>query len=111
MALVTQFLTRIRAFALEQNGVELANYLQVEQSAATIYFTLGQQLKSGFARGEAALERLIDNCLPEESDVGEGKGSPWPGFNSFIKEYLEFWRDVDFENIPLYHELLSGLVT
>lgn len=111
MALVTQFLTTIRAFVLDHNGDQLRDYLQVEQSSSAIYFTLGQELRTGFAPNSNALEKLVDNCLPEEEEVPEGKGSPWAGFNAFIKEYLEYWRDIRFDNIPVYHELLSNLVT
>jgi nuclear mRNA export protein PCID2/THP1 len=52
----------------------------------------------------------VEKCLPEEDDVSDGKGSPWPGFNSFIKEYLEYWRDIDFNDPARVHARLSDLV-
>jgi nuclear mRNA export protein PCID2/THP1 len=111
MALATQFLSQIRSFVIEHNGAELARYLQVEQTANQIYFNLGNELRTGLPPSNDAIEKLVDRCLPIDDEVQEGRGSPWPGFNAFIKEYLEFWRDVNFQNIPLHHRLLSSLVT
>ncbi|KAL2263170.1 hypothetical protein VTK26DRAFT_7921 [Humicola hyalothermophila] len=110
MQLVVQFLTSIRGFVLEQNGHELRNWLLVENDVADIYFEMSKQLKANFPPNSTALEKLVDKSLPEEDDVPEGKGSPWPGFNSFIKEYLEYWRDVDFNDIIPLHTRLSGLL-
>jgi nuclear mRNA export protein PCID2/THP1 len=110
MALTTQLLSQLKSIVVSQNGSELASYLQVEQSANQIYFTLAKELRSGFPSGTDAIGKLVDKCLPIQDEVPEGKGSPWPGFNAFMKEWLEFWRDVDFQQIPLYYRLLSSLV-
>lgn len=110
MSLVIQFLTSIRGFVLEQNGEELRNWLLVENDVNNIYFEMAAELKASFPENSQALEKLVEKCLPEEDDVPEGKGSPWPGFNSFIKEYLAYWRDVDFEDLVRLHSRLSDLV-
>lgn len=110
MHLVVQFLTSIRGFVLEQNGDELRNWLLVENDVADIYLEMSKQLRANFPPNSPALEKLVDKSLPEEDEVPEGKGSPWPGFNSFIKEYLEYWRDVDFNDIIALHTRLSGLL-
>lgn len=110
MSLVVQFLSSIRGFVLEQNGDELRNWLVVENDVADIYFQMGAELKAGYAPGSPALEKLVEKCLPEEDDVPEGRGSPWPGFNSFIKDYLEYWREVDFEDVVRLHSRLSELL-
>ncbi|KAK3944775.1 protein CSN12 [Diplogelasinospora grovesii] len=112
MNLVLEFLTNIRRFVLAQNGDELRNWLKVENTIPNIdvYRNLGQALKSNFPANSDALEKLVDKCLPEEDDVQDGKGSPWPGFNSFIKEFLEYWRDVDFKDIVKVHSRLSDLL-
>jgi hypothetical protein len=111
MSLLVQFLSSIRGFVLEQNGDELRNWLLVENDVANIYFDMGAQLKGGFPANSPALEKMIEKCLPEEDDVTEGRGSPWPGFNSFMKEYLEYWRDVDFDDVVRLHSRLSDLLT
>ncbi|KAK3294668.1 uncharacterized protein B0H64DRAFT_192281 [Chaetomium fimeti] len=110
MTLVIKFLSSIRGFVLEQNGDELRNWLMVEHDVPSIYFEMSNELKGGFPINSPALENLIDKSLPQEDNVPEGKGSPWPGFNSFIKEYLEYWRDVDFADIVRLHSRLSDLL-
>ncbi|KAK4237754.1 mitochondrial acetyl-CoA acetyltransferase [Achaetomium macrosporum] len=110
MSLVVEFLAGIRTFVLEQNSDELRDWLVVEPDVNEIYYDMGEQLRAGFPRDSPELEKLVEKHLPEEDNVPEGKGSPWPGFNSFIKEYLEYWRDVDFEDVVHLHARLSGLL-
>ncbi|KAK1755932.1 cop9 signalosome complex subunit 12 [Echria macrotheca] len=111
MSLVIEFLSSIRGFVQAQNGEELRNWLLVENDVSDIYYQLAQELRSSFPdNGSDALEKLVDKCLPEEDNVAEGKGSPWPGFNSLIKTYLEYWRDVDFDNLVRLHTSLSDLL-
>lgn len=110
MSLVVQFLTSIRGFVLDQNGDELRAWLLVENEVPSIYFEMRTQLQASFPPNSPALEKLVEKCLPEEDDVAEGKGSPWPGFNSFMKEYLEYWRDVDFDDFVRLHTRLSDLL-
>ncbi len=111
MALATHFLTSIRGFVLQQNGDSLRDWLQVEQSSSAQYHNLAQELRTGFRAGGRTLDGLIEQSLPEEDDVAEGRGSPWPGFVSFMKEYLHYWRDVDFNDPVVLYERLSGLLT
>ncbi|KAK0645562.1 hypothetical protein B0T16DRAFT_411451 [Cercophora newfieldiana] len=111
MSLVVEFLSGIRRFVLAQNGEELRKWLLVENEVPEHYFRLKAELKSSFPdNGSDALEKLVDRCLPEEDDVADGKGSPWPGFNALMKVYLEYWRDVDFNNLINLHASLSDLL-
>lgn len=111
MTLLIEFLTQIRAFVRQQNGDELRNWLLVEPNASQTYHNLAAQLRTGFRQQDStALERTIEKCLPEDDDVSEGEATPWPGFVTFMKDYLLFWRDVDFDNLLAAHTLLSGLV-
>jgi hypothetical protein len=110
MALVTKFLTSIRQFVIAQDEISLRDWLKVEPPVPDIYHQLAAELRSSFPKNSNGLEKLVDNCLPEEDDVSEGHGSPWPGLNSFIVEYLEYWRDVDFDNPIKLHTLLSELL-
>ncbi|KAK4172150.1 putative COP9 signalosome complex subunit 12 [Triangularia setosa] len=111
MSLVVQFLTKIRGFALEADGASLKDWLQVENDVPDIYYNMAQEIKSTYPdNGSDALEKFVDKCLPEEDDVQEGRGSPWPGFNSFIKDYLEYWRDVDFDDVVNVYTRLSELL-
>jgi len=111
MSLVVEFLTSIRGFVIAQNGDELRKWLLVENDVPDHYFRLKRELKASFPdNGSNALEKLVDKCLPEEDDVADGKGSPWPGFNALMKVYLEYWRDVDFDNLVALHASLSDLL-
>ncbi len=111
MSLVTQFLTNIRGFVKQQNGAKLRDWLQVDGNAGSQYFALAQELRSGFPGTSKALDNMVERCLPIDDDAPEGQGSVWPGFVSFMKEYLQYWRDVDFDQLLSLHELLSALLT
>lgn len=112
MALLVQFLTNMRQFVINQDEASLRDWLKVEPPVPDIYHQLSSELRASFPKnGGDALEKMVDRCLPEEDDVAEDKGSPWPGFNSFMKEYLEYWRDVDFNDPTRLYSQLSDLLT
>src|SRR2546430_739598 len=110
MALVTQFLTNIRNFVRAQDAGQLSDWLRVEPPLPSQYFELGNELRSGFRGDGKLLQSMIEKCLPEDDDVPEGQGTAWPGFISFMVEYLEYWRDVNFEDLVMTHEMLSSLL-
>jgi len=111
MALVTQFLTSIRGFVQQQNGDKLRDWLQVERDVPEQYYSFSRELRTGFRHGSKSLDGLIEQSLPIDDDAQDGRGSPWPGFISFMKEYAKYWRDVDFNDPLGLYELLSGLLT
>lgn len=111
MALVTTFLTNIRRFVVEQDGDKLRDWLKVDQNAGAQYFQLARELQTGFRGGGKGLDQLIENALPEEDDLDAGRGSPWPGFVSFMKEYMQYWRDINFQDLIKCYERLSSLLT
>jgi hypothetical protein len=110
MALVTQFLTGIRQYVLAADDDNLQNWLKVEPPVPDTYHQLRAELQSAFPSNSDSLQKLIDRCLPEEDDVPEGRGSPWPGLNAFITEYMEYWRDVDFNDAVKLYTQLSNLL-
>lgn len=111
MALVTQFLSSLRNFVVSLDGENLAAWLQVEPSpTAQSYFQLREELRHGFS-GASAVEGLVDKCITEVDDPPEGTGSPWPSFIAFVKEYLSYWKDADFDDLMGLQEMLSGLLT
>jgi nuclear mRNA export protein PCID2/THP1 len=110
MSLLVSFLTQIRAFVKEQNGTELRNWLLVESNAPPTYHTLAAELRSVPRTGSASVEKTIERCLPEDEDVAEGEATPWPGFITFMTDYVFFWREVDFDDLLGAHALLSSLV-
>ncbi|KAK3391008.1 hypothetical protein B0H63DRAFT_129772 [Podospora didyma] len=109
MSLLITFLTTLKNFVKLQDGNGLRSWLLIESNVSESYYQLSRELKSGF-QNSSAIEKLVDKCLPEEDDVPEGMGSPYPGFNTFIREYLEYWRDVDFNDVVNIHARVSGLL-
>jgi hypothetical protein len=104
MSLTVQFLSNIRGFLKEQKGDQLREWLLVEPPVPDQYHKLAKELRNG-----VPLQKLIDQHLPEEDDVPEGQGTSWPGFASFMKDYFEYWRDVNFEDLLGAHQLLTAL--
>jgi nuclear mRNA export protein PCID2/THP1 len=107
------FLNYLRKFLSSKNGASIADYLRVEPPVGQIYYKLKAEVQASFPKGsEARLDSRVNTALPE-SDVfdPEGKeGQPWPGFIDFVKGYLEFWRDVDYQNLVQTHQMLTSLV-
>ncbi|KAF3005485.1 hypothetical protein E8E14_009204 [Neopestalotiopsis sp. 37M] len=104
MALAGQFLGQVRKFLVSRDGEQLRQWLLVEPPVPDHYHMLAQEL-----RGTASIEKLVEQHLPEENDVPPDTGTAWPGFNAFMVDYLNYWRDVDFEDLLRAHELLMGL--
>ncbi|KIH94224.1 cop9 signalosome complex subunit 12 [Sporothrix brasiliensis 5110] len=111
MSLSTQFLSSILGFIKKQDGASLRLWLRVEPDAPTQYLQLGQELRTQF-RGDASIHSLVEKCLPLRSDDGDGGGgAPWLSFILFMKDYMLYWRDVNFDDLPALYALLSGLLT
>ncbi|CAJ2512812.1 Uu.00g009310.m01.CDS01 [Anthostomella pinea] len=108
MALSTKFLSSIQGFLKSRNGDALRDWLRVEPPVPQEYHNLSTELKSAY-RSTSAIEKLVQSCLPEEDDLPEDQGTSWPGFIVFMKDYLEYWRDVDFDDLLGAHQLLMAL--
>ncbi|KAI5463368.1 hypothetical protein BGZ63DRAFT_462648 [Mariannaea sp. PMI_226] len=108
MSLVIQFLSQIRQFVHTQNGDELRAWLQVEPGSPQQYHNLAAELRSQFRN--KGLENLVEKSFPQDDDLPEGQSAPWPGFVAFMKDFLAFWRDINYDDLLGAHQLLSGLV-
>ncbi|KAJ8110373.1 hypothetical protein ONZ43_g5885 [Nemania bipapillata] len=108
MSLAIEFLTSIRGFLKTRNGIGLRDWLRVEPPLPQQYLNLASELKNGY-RNTNAIAKLVEKCLPEEDDLPEDQGTAWPGFVAFIKDYFEYWRDVNFDDLLGAHQLLMGL--
>lgn len=109
MSLVNRFLNEIHQQVRRQQGDALKSWLQVEPGSAKQYYDLAAELRSRFA-DQTKVDKVIDNCLPQEDNVADGEATVWPGFIGFMRDYLIFWRDVNFDDLLSAHQLLSGLV-
>ncbi|OAA61505.1 PCI domain-containing protein [Cordyceps fumosorosea ARSEF 2679] len=113
MALVREFLSAIREQVRRQQGDALRDWLQVDSSSGAQYHNLGTELRARFPAA-ADVDGVVEECLPldddSDDDGDQTVASPWPGLQSFIKDYLVFWRDIDYDDLLGAHQLLSGLV-
>lgn len=109
MSLVTQFLTQINQYVRRQQGDNLRAWLQVEPNSAKTYYDMAAELRAKFSTANS-LDAVIETHLPIDDDVPEGQGTAWPSFQSFMKDYLTLWRDIDYGDLLGSHGLLTALV-
>jgi hypothetical protein len=111
MAVLDQYLAEILTLLKTKNASELRFYFRVEPPLPDMFLQLSQELKTAW-RDSNALEQHIAKLLPirENDDDKAEEGNAWPSFLVFIKEFLEFWRDVNFSDLLETHSQLSGLV-
>ncbi|KKA29948.1 hypothetical protein TD95_005150 [Thielaviopsis punctulata] len=108
MSLLVEFLSQIRTFVkAKDGGPQLGEWLKVEPTASATYFQLAQELRTQF-RDAAAVEATVNKCFPDE-DVPSGQVAPWPSFVSFMREYVMYWRDANFDDLVTTHERLCTL--
>jgi len=108
MTLLEDFTAQILAFVRAQDGERLAAWLRVT-NAPPHYARLADELRAQFrARDSAGLDRALERLLPDDGD--DGRVAPWAGFVTFVRDYLLFWRNVDFGDLVGAHALLTGLV-
>ncbi|KAG5983479.1 hypothetical protein E4U55_008072 [Claviceps digitariae] len=109
MSLVAQFLTQIRQYVRNQQGDMLRSWLQVEPGSDQKYYDMAAELRAKFS-GPDGIEAALEQYLPMEDDVPDGQATVWPSFQSFMKDYLTLWRDINYEDLLGAHELLTALV-
>ena len=110
MALTIKYLTSIRGFLKARNGDGLRDWLRVEPPVPQEYLSLADELRGSYRNNDALLQ-LVDQCLPDEDDLPDDQGTPWPGFRAFMRDYFAYWRDVDFGDLLGAHQLLVSLTT
>ncbi|KAG0649100.1 hypothetical protein D0Z07_4581 [Hyphodiscus hymeniophilus] len=108
MPVLDDYLRGVSQLLRTKNSSELKLYLRVEPPLPENFAQLSQELKSSYL-DSSILEQKISTLIPENEDSNSDEGDVWPGFQVFMKEYLEYWRDVDFEDLLETHSQLSGL--
>ncbi|CAG8983283.1 hypothetical protein HYALB_00002720 [Hymenoscyphus albidus] len=109
MAIVDEFLKSISSFLRSKDANQLQLYFRVEPPLPDHFAQLSQELKTSY-RDSSLLEKQIERLIPENDNGGPDEGDVWPGFLAFMKEYLEFWRDVDFGDLLETHSQLTSVV-
>jgi hypothetical protein len=108
MPVVDDYLSGVSQLLRKRDSTELKLFLRVEPPLPDNFSQLSQELKTSY-RDSSVLERKITKLIPENDDDKPEEGDVWPGFLAFMKEYLEYWRDVNFEDLLETHSQLSGL--
>jgi hypothetical protein len=108
MAILDGYLAEISSFLKTKNDAALKAYLRVEPPLPDEFTKLSLELKTSW-RDSGKLERHIEKLVPQSDDGKADEGGSWPGFLSFMKEYLEYWRDVNMDDLARTHEQLSNL--
>jgi hypothetical protein len=111
MAVLDSYLAGVLQLIKNKDANELKQYLRVEPvNLPAIFLELQKELQTSY-RDSKALERKVEAILAlSDDDPNPDVGEVWPGFQIFMKEYLEYWRDVKFENLVDTHALLFALV-
>jgi nuclear mRNA export protein PCID2/THP1 len=109
MAIIEEFLSSILTFLRAKDALKLQLWLRVEPPLPDQYYQLGQELRQYYSDSKA-LEKYIEKLLSENNNGKAEEGDIWPGFLAFMKEYLEFWRDVSFDDLLETHTQLSGVI-
>jgi nuclear mRNA export protein PCID2/THP1 len=110
MAILDEFLISISSFLRTRDEHQLKLFLRVEPPLPDQFLQLGQELRASYRNGDV-LEAHIRKLVPENEDEKSEEGGAWPGFLVFMKIYLEYWRDVNFDDLLETHSQLSSLVT
>jgi hypothetical protein len=108
MTILDEFLSSISRFLKTKDTLQLQAFLRVEPPLPDQFLQLSQELKTSW-RNSDALEQHIEKLIPENDESKADEGDVWPGFHAFMKEYLEFWRDVNFDDLLGTHTQLSGV--
>lgn len=109
MSTVDLFLKGVSKNLRTRDAVELKAFLLVEPPIPNNYFLLKQELQQLYRDG-SKLEKHIEKLIPENDDINSEDGDAWPGFLVFMKEFMQYWRDVDFDDLLGTYSQLSTVV-
>ncbi|PBP27239.1 COP9 signalosome-like protein complex subunit 12 [Diplocarpon rosae] len=109
MAVIDQFLSSIFQFLKHKDVLQLQAFFRVEPPLPDEFTQLGLELRNSWTNSKS-LEQYIETALPFNDDNNSDEGGAWPGFLAFVQNYLEFWRDVSFEDLLRTHSQLTTLI-
>lgn len=98
MAVLDEFLSSLSRFLRAQDARQLQLYLRVEPPLPDHYERLKHELRTSY-KSVDAIDSRIDQLVPDNDNIGPEHFGPWQGFRTFVKLYLEYWRDVDFDDL------------
>ena len=109
MTILAEYLPKLSNFLRTRDEENLRLYLRVEPPFPDHFTKLSQELKGAYRDGDA-LEALIEKLIPYNDDESPEQGGAWPGFLVFVKTYLEYLRDADFEDLLATYNLLNAVL-
>lgn len=109
MAVLNGFLVQISNFLRAKDGQSIRDWLKVEPPLPQSYEDLSKELRASY-KDNSALESYIEKLIPENNSGNPDEGDVWPGFIAFMRDYLVFWRDINFDDLLGAHRSLSTLV-
>ncbi|KAI0997712.1 hypothetical protein K3495_g10477 [Podosphaera aphanis] len=118
MTIIDEYLVAIAGLLKAKDGRQLQTFLRVEPPLPSEFTQLSIEVKKAFPKEiqedvdgrNDKIDRHIEKLVPQaEDDTPESNTTcySWPGFQVFLREYLKFWRDVDFSDLLMTHSLLS----
>ena len=108
-AVLNVYLPSISNFLKTRDEDQLKQYLRVEPPLPDHFAALRQELATSYQHGDV-LEALIEKLIPYNEDESPEQGGAWPGFLVFVKTYLEYLRDADFEDLLATYNLLNAVL-
>lgn len=120
MATLDAFLSSLGQFIRNKDPKSLQDWLVVEPPLSEPYLNLIAEVRASFPeikgtdgkpKENKLLEAHIEKLIPLNDDAGPDEGPVWPGLQAFIQKYLEFMRDVNYEDLLTTHIQLSALIS
>ena len=109
MTVLFEFLSSLSSFLRAQDARQLQLFLRVEPPLPGHYERLKQELVTTYT-SSIAIDAEIERLLPDNPNIGPEHFGPWPGFRTFVKLYLEYWRNVDFGDLVGTFTRLTALM-
>lgn len=105
--LLTQFSESIAELVSSRNGTQLQDYLQLEPPLPDTYRQMVIDLRTVFPSGAPGDANLTKWC---EELAQNARGSPWPAFAMFMRQYFCFLRDVNTDHPLETYNALKALL-
>ncbi|KAJ5884655.1 hypothetical protein N7495_009165 [Penicillium taxi] len=103
-----EFIAGVAAIIRSRDGTKLQDFLQIEPPLSEIYNRMILELRQQYPPGPQSDNDLLKRCealIPHPKNA-----SPWLSFQTFMKLYFTFLRDVNVENLLETYNLLKVLV-
>src|SRR5690242_1854376 len=98
MPVLNEFLSDISHILETQDAAGLKQHLCIEPPLPNSFLILQQELRASYT-DDKLLEKHVERHIPINHDAEPGEGTAWNGFLEFLRAFLEYLRDVNFDNL------------